>query len=203
MIKISRPPLQLLWWAEISASGTKKLVAEFAARGKVDFDFKIWQYTRDALAKIFHSKCAACESRVGVGTFVSVTHFRPKGRVVEDNSSPGYWWLAYDWSNLLVLCPRCQHVKGGRFPIAGKRALSPSDELSREKPFLLDPCVDDPNGHLAFDDNGTVVGQTERGRITIEIYGLNRETLVEARRQAIENMLFRANLTLSGIGRGQ
>jgi hypothetical protein len=210
MIKISRPPLtslpELRQWAEASKSARQKLLAEFATPGKVDlgrFRPEIWQRTRDALAKIFHSKCAACESRVGVGTFVSVTHFRPKIRVVEDKSTQGYWWLAYDWSNLFILCPRCEQMKGARFPIAGKRALSPSDKLSREKPFLLDPCVDDPSAHLAFDDDGTIVGQTERGRITIEIYGLNRETLEEARRQAIENMLNRVKLTLYEMGTGK
>src|SRR5262249_32784692 len=156
MIKINRPPVtsiaELHRWMQISAAGTKRLLAEFAGRGKVDyFKSEIWQGTRDTLAKIFHSKCAACESRVGVGSFVDVTHFRPKARVLEDKSSQGYWWLAYDWSNLYVLCPRCLHMKAARFPIAGKRALSPSDKLSRESPFLLDPCVDDPNVHLAFD----------------------------------------------------
>jgi len=201
MIEISRPTVhslpELRRWAEISAKGTQELFHEFEAR-KRDLPFRpeIWKRARDVLAFVFHSKCAACESRVGVGSFISVAHFRPKTRVLEDKLSQGYWWLAYDWSNLLILCARCENMKGARFPIAGKRAMDPADELSSEKPFLLDPCVDDPNAHLAFDDNGTVVGVTERGRITIEIYGLNRETLVDARRRAIENMLHRCRLML-------
>src|SRR5262249_32684620 len=204
MIKINRPPLTSLpefqEWAKLSESATHQLLAEFAAHGKAGFDQlkpEIWQRMRGAIAKIFHSKCAACESRFGVVNVVDVAHFRPKRGVVEDKSAWGYWWLAYDWNNLLPLCSRCDQMKGARFPIAGKRALSPSDKLSREEPFLLDPCVDDPSAHLAFDDNGAVVGRTEHGRITIEIYGLNPAQLVDWRKQAIEDYLFRVKVTLS------
>jgi hypothetical protein len=212
MIEIRRPPPSSVpglnpKWTELAAIGTHKLINEFDARGGYPFrpEFKpeIWMIARDSLAGIFHSKCAACESRLGVDNFIPVSHFRPKGRVVEDKSTSGYWWLAYDWYNLLILCARCLHMKSSRFPIAGRRALGPSDELSDEEPLLLDPCVDDPNTHLAFDDDGTVVGKTERGRITIEIYGLNRETLVEARRGAIKDILFRWEVVLLRMGTGQ
>ncbi|WP_170303427.1 AAA family ATPase [Reyranella soli] len=132
-----------------------------------------------------------------------MAHFRPKSVVVEDKSSQGYWWLAYDWDNLFVLCPRCNQMKGARFPIPinAKRALSPGDNLSNERPLLLNPCVEDPNAHLAFDDSGLVVGQTERGRITIEIYGLNREELVSARQLAIANKLDLWRVSLNEIRR--
>jgi hypothetical protein len=124
MIKISRPTVislpELRRWAETSACSTQALLHEFDAREtsinstwQRDLSFKpeIWKRARDALAKIFHSKCTACESRVGVGSFVNVTHFRPKARVLEDKSSQGYWWLAYDWGNLLILCERCEKLK--------------------------------------------------------------------------------------------
>jgi hypothetical protein len=190
MIKISRPPLtslpELQRWAKISADATEKLVAEFRHGQAGGFRPEIWQAMRPTLLRLSHSKCAACESSDNT---LTVKHFRPLDRVVEDKSSPGYWWLAYDWRNMFVFCARCRHMQGSRFPIAGQRAQTPSHKLSEEEPLLLDPCADNPNVHLAFDDNGAVVGQTQRGRITIEIYGLNRETLVEARREAIEKKL--------------
>ena len=212
MIEIRRPdpssvPELNPKWMRLAAMGTRKLIDEFDSVGehrfRPEFKSEIWQIARDSLAGIFHSKCAACESRLGVDNFIPVSHFRPKAGVVEDKSSSGYWWLAYDWYNLLILCARCLHMKSSRFPIVGKRALGPSDNLSEENPLLLDPSVDDPNAHLAFDDDGTVVGKTERGRITIEIFGLNRETLVEARRGAIKDMLFRWEVALHRMGTGQ
>ena len=203
MIKISRPLVSDIpelqgAWVNRARSATEKLFFEVQHRAFNRFSFtpKIWQEAKGPLLRIFHSKCAACELFVAVNTFGDVTHFRPKSLVVEDKSSRGYWWLAYDWENLHVLCPRCHHMKGARFPIKGQRALEPASNLSKEKPLLLDPCIDDPSIHLAFDDNGTVAGHSERGRATIEVYGLNRETLVEARRRAIENVLFRARVVL-------
>jgi len=200
MIKIHRPPVdarpELVSWERLAASVTEELIDNQRASDEPDFKSSIWNKARDSLTSVFHSKCAACETRLGAREFVGVEHFRPKSRVVEDKSSRGYWWLAYSWDNLSVLCARCNHMKASRFPIAGKRALSPSDDLSKEEPLLLDPCVDDPSAHLAFDDNGIVVGKTDRGRITIEIYGLNREHLVEDRRREIEHARLRWNFAL-------
>src|SRR5580692_5479797 len=108
MIKIGRPSVTSLpalkGWAERSAQARQKLLAEFATHGSAALDQRIWQLTRDVLAKVFHSKCAACESRVGISAHFSVEHFRPKSPVVDAKSSQGYWWLAYDWSNLFALC---------------------------------------------------------------------------------------------------
>jgi hypothetical protein len=191
MITISRPPLanlpELQHWAKLSADATEELVAQ--SRLKLDFVFRpeVWDATSRTLLKLFRLKCAACESRDNV----AVKHFRPLDRVVEDKSSRGYWWLAYDWNNIFVFCARCQQMQGSRFPIAGQRAQTPAHKLSEEKPLLLDPCVDNPNAHLAFVDNGTVVGLTERGRITIEIYGLRQpypiheDAAIERRWQAL------------------
>lgn len=56
---------------------------------------------------------------------------------------------------------------------------------AREKPVLLNPWKDDPNEHLTFDDPTGIIGhKTERGRITIDTLGLNRDGLPEARRKA-------------------
>jgi hypothetical protein len=48
--------------------------------------------------------------------------FRPKGGWVQNDgdalTQPGYYWLAYEWSNLLISCQLCnQEFKKNRFPL--------------------------------------------------------------------------------------
>jgi uncharacterized protein (TIGR02646 family) len=160
--------------------------------GSRKFDSRIWcdPALNRALLEVFHKKCAYCETRL-VGQFGIVEHFRPKTSGMEDRSFTGYWWLAYEWQNLLVCCQRCNMMKANRFPIKGKRA-SPTaigSELSKEKPLLLDPCIDKPDEHLAFDDSGAIAAKSERGRVTIQVLGLNREELVENRKREIEALV--------------
>src|SRR5437667_436063 len=72
--------------------------------------------------------------------------------------------------------------KWDKFPIAGIYATAAGDDLAREEPWILNPYEDDPNDHLAYDLNtGLVGGKTERGQETVEILGLNRDGLIEAR----------------------
>ena len=56
---------------------------------------------RAALEKLFHNKCAYCESHGLAGFPWDVEHYRPKGRVAEDTTHPGYYWLAYTWTNCI------------------------------------------------------------------------------------------------------
>jgi hypothetical protein len=65
-----------------------------------------------ALEALFHGKCAYCETFFANSAPVDVEHYRPKGRVAEDTSHPGYWWLAMDWHNLLPSCIDCNRRRG-------------------------------------------------------------------------------------------
>jgi len=56
---------------------------------------------RELLNKMFHGKCAYCESRIIAIYNGDIEHFRPKGR---------YYWLAADWENLLFACPFCNQT---------------------------------------------------------------------------------------------
>jgi uncharacterized protein (TIGR02646 family) len=157
------------------------------------FEFKAYRH-RDvlsALQAIFHGKCAYCESRLSAVAPLDVEHFRPKGPVVEAEDHPGYWWLANSWDNLLLACPDCNrrrmHAssisgKGNRFPLVDEkaRAYRPGEE-AHESPLLLDPTRDDPEKFLVFDTDGLVLSKHPRGQATIELLGLNRKHLVEAR----------------------
>jgi uncharacterized protein (TIGR02646 family) len=169
-----------------------------------------------ALHALFHGKCAYCESFYGSTAPVDVEHFRPKGKVAEDNAHPGYWWLAADWGNLLPSCIDCnrrrrQQVKGrdgvalaqyggkqDRFPVETAHVTDPSVDVSVEKPLLIDPCRDDPARHLGFlVDNMPPLALAlpldapsapQRGEKSISIFGLNRLALVQDRTRILRRL---------------
>lgn len=169
---------------------------------------------KEALEKTHHNNCAYCETDIH-NQSGDVEHYRPKGRVTNDDGSvlsrnhagqgevkhPGYFWQAYNWDNLLLSCSDCNRrrshaVDGGRqqfgkvdrFEISGKRAWTPNDSLDEEKPLLIHPAHDDPEEHLELDGN-CFVGKDKRGRYTIRLLGLNeRGDLVRRRRDAYRNV---------------
>jgi len=152
---------------------------------------------RDKLNEYYHYKCAYCEMGGGKA---DIEHYRPKGEVKEDAVHLGYYWLAYEWSNLLPSCKDCNREGGKKtmFPVSGIRIMQPtflangklnkedcqadSTYLLQEQPNLLHPEIDDPKIHLTFKvapkyegvDLGFV---TNRGDETIRICDLNRKEL--------------------------
>lgn len=76
------------------------------------------------LKDIYKSKCAYCEA---YEPEPEIEHYRPKKQVTDAKNHPGYYWLCYEWSNLLPVCHDCnkQGSKGNRFPIQGQRQLLP------------------------------------------------------------------------------
>src|SRR6266536_5200929 len=110
---------------------------------------------REALERMFHGKCAYCESFIGHISPTDVEHWRPKGSIRTEDGilMDGYWWLAAEWTNLFPACPHCNRPtrheaagggttagKGMRFPLATARLQAPQegDELN-EQPLLLNP----------------------------------------------------------------
>lgn len=178
---------------------------------KFDYEFNsdVWKELKDWLLEhIFHEKCAYCETEVSRFPF-TVDHFRPKGRVsINVNSGngrrhneqvehPGYFWLAYDWRNLLPSCANCNSGKRDLFPVSNTHVAVQyqqeqdiflcSQELNeREQPLLLHPYMDDPSEHLVFGEQGIVaaVEDSQKGQHSIEVYNLNDEKLIELRRRA-------------------
>lgn len=148
---------------------------------------------KEQLHAAFNSKCAFCESYIKLTDFSCMDRYRPKSGAIGLDGSPSaehYWWLAYEWSNLYLVCLACNKIRGDRFPVGKTRAapLTTGDELLKEEPLLLDPCYDFPEDHLVFDEKGLVASDTQKGRITIEIIGLNRTPLVNARKEVVESM---------------
>lgn len=149
---------------------------------------------REALSRLFHDKCAFCESYIAATMRPEIHFFRPKyGALDLDGkvSREHYHWLVYDWDNLYPVCISCNRAAGAKFPVQGRRAPigAVGEVLGRERPLLLDPCLDDPDADLAFDDEGPVAPRSEKGAATIDVFALNRPDLVRARATAITGAL--------------
>ena len=94
----------------------------FASR---DFESGIYgaKSVKQALQKAQHGKCAFCESKITHIAYGDVEHFRPKAGYRQCPKDPlvrpGYYRLAYEWSNLFFCCTLCnQRFKGNHFPLA-------------------------------------------------------------------------------------
>lgn len=159
------------------------------------------------LLELYRNKCGFCETNTTAGATLQVEHYRPKKAVTEEpDTHRGYYWLGYEWSNLLLACERCnnQGAKGNHFPLMpdGERIFEPpvnrdgeldteqcradSPKLLAEQPLLLNPELDTPDPHFLFLPNGAVRGLSDRGQATIDICKLNRQPLVLERKKIVD-----------------
>ncbi len=183
----------------------------------------------EALRNLFKGKCAYCESRY-VGTQpMDVEHWRPKGEIKDRDAAsikPGYYWLAAEWSNLLPSCIDCNRGRrqfdmlDGINIVLGKKnqfpLLDPAMRVTRheddpnntgggEVSLLINPCEEDPEELLKYDEDGLILpkstepGSTDhqRAMASIRVYALNRADLVAERRSAILNIDHRLKLIAS------
>ena len=167
----------------------------------------LWRQFKKDLADVDTKsfRCVYCEISLTSDRYGGdVEHYRPKAAAADRNwhmrngkqvrgsknrCKPGYYWLAYKWSNLLVACFDCNRKKANFFPVvgaAGPRKLTRGCERT-EKPFLLNPYDDkSPERHLAFGKLGDVMAtgsrtRQARGRETIEVCDLDRDELRKER----------------------
>lgn len=140
------------------------------------------QTVRDELDACQHGKCAFCEVLIPRPyADAHVEHWRPKGAVKQargqEDEHPGYYWLAYDWDNLLLSCVFCNRGnKRTIFPIEDvtARARNHSQSTASERPLLLKPDDgSDPADDIEFIEE-LPRGTSTRGRRTIEVLGLDR-----------------------------
>ena len=151
---------------------------------------------REKLWRMHNGRCCYCERLRDRGRESDVEHFRPKTAVAEKTPQrPGYWWLAYEWKNLLLACKTCnEQYKRTHFPVRGTRATGPDDDLEHEDAYLLNPIDDDIDTVIGFDwesrPGGVLmygVGEDgERGLATVRIVGLNRTGLVKERWESLQ-----------------
>lgn len=165
--------------------------------------------TIEKLNIYYKYKCAYCESIEAL----DVEHYRPKGRIDNINGvelyNPGYYWLAYEWSNLIPSCIKCNREGGkhNKFPYLNRggfvntvplnnynkidvpKCLITNFDLVNEYPMLLHPEIDnDFLNYFKFKIDEHFIGieiegidSDRRGFNTIEICDLNRESLRRSR----------------------
>lgn len=98
--------------------------------------------------------------------------------------------------------------KKDSFPLAdtGVRALAEQNHFTGEHALLLDPCRDDPGISLIYSFDpaypaglimpaGDVYQQT-RGAVSVQIYGLNRQKLVQDRTRMLRRLEFLGDLVI-------
>ena len=150
------------------------------------------------LRRIYHDKCAYCETRFpedksGKLIAATVEHYRPKRN--------GYYWLGYEWSNLMLVCEGCNNAKGDKFEIKGVKIKKPllntegvldlskcrldCVELQKEKPLFINPEIDEPSALFYFTKSGELkaTDDNDRANYTIKELQLNRNNLWILRRK--------------------
>jgi uncharacterized protein (TIGR02646 family) len=203
MIRIDRPAVVPAGLAPGVALANAKaalhdadIVLYSTRRGRFAFDDTVYgcPTVRESLKAAQHHKCCFCESRVEHIAYGEIEHFRPKAEWRQSRGSrisrPGYYWLAYDWDNLLWSCKTCNgRHKGCIFPLAEPANRDcPGRSLAGEAPLLVDPTRTDPRLHIRFKLN-VAEGLTDLGETTIDVLGLNREQLLEQRQEKVNEIM--------------
>lgn len=203
-------PETLAAFEDIALNANKDSIKSDIYKGKSGTGGVVRFGVRERLAEIFFDKCAYCED---IEAKPEVEHYRPKAKVLEDKAHPGYYWLCYEWTNLLPSCRYCntEGGKGNQFPVFGTRVSAPtivdgvwdkstipasSAPLFNEQPYLLHPEVDHPdNGSFfKFNPDGSIEGIDELGRAqrTIEICNLKRENLLQRRLKLVQEPIIKS-----------
>ncbi|MFK7904648.1 MAG: hypothetical protein AB8B69_05970 [Chitinophagales bacterium] len=198
MIRIFKPkdaPQKLL---KEGAAETKRLIDLFDhdedyRKGikKFEFDNRIYGHkkVKNALIKAQHGKCCFCERKTEIG---DVEHYRGKGGYQQSSTDtiikPGYYWLAYDWSNLFFCCETCNRSnKRNYFPLENpdKRANGDSRNIEEEKPLIINPQKENPENYIEYlGFSVRAIKGNLKGKKTIEIIGLDRPFLNDNRRES-------------------
>lgn len=195
MIPIIKPAVPAILLTR-GAAAAQQLCEEYAA-GAREFEFQSSIYAHGSVKELLRSsqrrKCAFCESCFDHTGYGDVEHFRPKAgyrqHAADELKQPGYYWLAYEWTNLYYSCQLCnQQFKRNHFPLKDgrRRARSHVHDLTREEPLLIDPAGQDPRKHIGFrQEYAFAINGSPAGERTIELLGLNREEIVEVRRKRL------------------
>lgn len=153
---------------------------------------------KNALVRIQNHKCCFCESRVTHISDGDVEHFRPKAgwsKIDKEGKSvlvkPGYYFLAYDWNNLMLSCLMCnQRIKGNNFPLLNERyrtVVTHNYDVAGELAVFINPALEDPEAHITFYEESPK-GISLRGKRTVEYLELDRLSLNEARKEKFKDL---------------
>jgi flagellum-specific peptidoglycan hydrolase FlgJ len=118
---------------------------------------------KEALRQSTAGKCMYCESKIEHNSYAHVEHIKPKKKFPE---------LELVCDNLGFCCPMCNIIKG--------------DKYDENTPFI-NPYNENPEDHIVF-FGYYVRRSSERGEYTINELGLNRDNLVEDRKDKFEKL---------------
>ena len=193
-------------WFERSQKARAEAIKK---KGKQGFRANLYgaDEVRACLRALSSNKCAYCESPF-IRMDLNVEHYRPKSKVHESPDHLGYYWLAYEWSNLLPACQHCNQIrneppiwgatrrvnakgKADKFPLADEtnRAHSHKDNIENEEPLLINPTIEEPSEHIQFDPLGKPIPLSEKGRASVEVYNLDTRFLNQERRGIIQEVV--------------
>lgn len=185
-------------WQQKAAGARNTAVAAYKPGVKPNLDDRIWSDLKQwLLIHVFNGTCAYCETNFTASDYGDAEHYRPKGEVDGDPGHPGYFWLAYDWQNIIPACTLCNRAgKRTKFPTRNGHVVDVNASTAQldatEQPLLLHPYAaqgrEDPSDHLEFHPHGVIapVPGSEHGAATIEVCALDRRALEEKRRAAQE-----------------
>lgn len=166
---------------ELRAAYANNPDAYRTGKARMEFRESIYQAApvKDALEKSHGGKCCYCEVKIPKPYAHSqVEHWRPQRSPRQSRGAPceppGYYWLAYEWDNLLLSCFVCNRSKWDLFPIKdpATRARDHGMKLEDETPAILKPDRDNPQCHIKFEED-VPVGITDVGKLTIKVLGLD------------------------------
>lgn len=163
---------------------------------EIDRELKLYLHDK------FYGKCGYCEIKIDFQLFGTVDRYRPNNGVREKNEyhQDLYWWLTFEWDNLIYACKECNQFKGNYFPIKGIRAFNKNEDYQKEDSMILNPYFDEPNDHLTYDlmEEGYIDALTDKGNQTIELLRLNRTDLIEKRKRARKELLDQIETLIRG-----
>jgi len=196
-------------WNNVASTGNTSLISTAIYRDPYNTTDGTASRVIDKLNIWYHHKCAYCERIYKL----DVEHYRPKAEVRDEHNNivqitdvagnlvdhPGYYWLCYEWSNLIPSCISCNREggKNSKFPAIHHYEYQPifapptlnyntclinQNPLVTELPYLLNPELDNPVGFFKFviDPNKKGIridgdDADSRGEITADICKLNRD----------------------------
>jgi uncharacterized protein (TIGR02646 family) len=174
--------------------------------GSGDASFKVYSKLyghpdiKEQLIAAQDAKCCFCEAKVIHTCPGDVEHFRPKRGFSQSADraiqKPGYYWLTYNWDNLLFCCIQCnRRDKANLFPLQDEasRATSPADDLTAEQPLFIHPVQDNPADYITFHQEvvAPVTTGNQRAITTIESLQLNEnipDGKMDRRRTLLNNL---------------
>jgi uncharacterized protein (TIGR02646 family) len=211
VIRIEKPVRPPAILADAGVARRRAHSREFTAQGMRHFVFDRSIYAHDsvkqALLAVQYGKCCFCESKVRHIASGDIEHFRPKAAVRQTVDGPlevpGYYWLAYDWTNLYFCCERCnRRQKANLFPLLDPskrvRTHSRARDVRKEQPLFIDPGKEEPEHFIGFRRHAVYpIDDDARAKQTIAALGLDRPELDERRRSMLAPLMVSVDVLLT------